>query len=291
MKLIYLKIFPLIYFPLQATIYPYHVNSRTATIICFSGLRKISYGVQPIRQGKSPQDHTPFSNKLLDRLDIDRIDWADCGKGHGGIQFLHPVIKANMSRRHPVHHASIWNILFPPCCIFLRPNRLAGTQTLQKCQHNMQKISNCFRVREKSNLIFIKPKNSIKILFFSSRNGTDSNGSELPSIYGEVCVLDTKNRSLGKRKIEAETAKKSFFFIVSFVAFTLPYPFLVTIEMLFNLKYNKTFYEIQYCLNIMSIMSSALNPLVYGLANKQFRNAFRKICHRYYRRYKSRDYL
>ena len=123
-------------------------------------------------------------------------------------------------------------------------------------------------------------------------NGTDiSNGSELPSIYGEVCVLDSKNRSLGKRRIEAETAKKSFFVIVSFLAFTLPYPFLVAVEKFFHLGAHRSIYELQYCFNIMSLFSSGLNPLVYGLANKQFRNAFRKICHRYYRRYKSRDYL
>jgi hypothetical protein len=107
----------------------------------------------------------------------------------------------------------------------------------------------------------------------------------------QVCVLDSKNRSLGKRRIEAETAKKSFFVIVSFLAFTLPYPLLVAVEKLFHLKHQRVIYELQYCFNTGSLLSSGLNPLVYGLANKQFRSAFRKICHRYYRRYKSRDYL
>ena len=123
-------------------------------------------------------------------------------------------------------------------------------------------------------------------------NGTDiSNASELPSIYGDVCVLDTKNRERGKRRIEAETAKKSLFVIISFLAFTLPYPLLVTVEKVLCLGYHQSIYELQYCFNIMSLLSAGLNPLVYGLANRQFRNAFRKICHRYYRRYKSRDYL
>lgn len=130
-------------------------------------------------------------------------------------------------------------------------------------------------------------------------NGTDiSNVSELPSIYGEVCVLDSRNRSLGRRKIEAETAKRSFFVIVSFVAFTLPYPLMIIIERILNHTNHqpqpdqKSFwFEWEYCLNLMSLLSSAFNPIIYGLANRQFRSAFNKICHRYYRRYKSRDYI
>ena len=126
----------------------------------------------------------------------------------------------------------------------------------------------------------------------SCSNGTDiSNGSELPSIYGEVCVLDTKNRSLGKRRIEAETAKKSFFVIVSFLAFTLPYPLLVAVEKLFHFGKHRSIYELQYCFNIMSLLSSGLNPLVYGASNQQVRNAFFKIYNRYYRQYRSRDYI
>lgn len=103
-------------------------------------------------------------------------------------------------------------------------------------------------------------------------------------------MLDTRNRSLGKRKIEAETAKKSLFVIASFLAFTTPYPLLVLLESISTFGYDQTIYEIQYCFNVMSLLSAGLNPLVYGLANKQFRNAFTKICNRYYRRYKSRDY-
>lgn len=139
----------------------------------------------------------------------------------------------------------------------------------------------------------------IFISYTKYSNGTDiSNVSELPSIYGEVCVLDSRNRSLGRRKIEAETAKRSFFVIVSFVAFTLPYPLMIIIERILNHTNHqpqpdqKSFwFEWEYCLNLMSLLSSAFNPIIYGLANRQFRSAFNKICHRYYRRYKSRDYI
>ncbi|UXI19930.1 nitric oxide synthase 1 [Sarcoptes scabiei] len=118
------------------------------------------------------------------------------------------------------------------------------------------------------------------------------NDSITPSIYGDVCVLDTKNRSLGRRKIEAETAKRSIFVLVSFILFTVPYPLTVLIDIhtKFSIEY-ATFFEIQYCLNLMTILSAAFNPIVYGLANKQFRMAFQKIYYRYLRQYKSREFI
>lgn len=118
------------------------------------------------------------------------------------------------------------------------------------------------------------------------------NDSITPSIYGDVCVLDTKNRSLGRRKIEAETAKRSIFVLVSFILFTVPYPLTVLIDIhtKFSIEY-ATFFEIQYCLNLMTILSAAFNPIVYGLANKQFRMAFQKIYFRYLRQYKSREFI
>lgn len=129
----------------------------------------------------------------------------------------------------------------------------------------------------------------IIIIYFYS--GENFNGTELPTIYGDVCVLDSKNRSLGKRRIEAQTAKRSLFVIISFLAFTLPYPLLVIIEKAYKQARYKHWHELQYFLNVMSLLSSALNPLIYGLANRQFRNAFMKIYHRYHRRYILRDYL
>lgn len=120
-----------------------------------------------------------------------------------------------------------------------------------------------------------------------------SSGSELPSIYGDVCVLDSKSRSFGKRKIEVETAKKSFFVILSFLAFTTPYPVSVIVEKVFtfSVSLQQSLFQVQYCFNVVSLLSTGLNPLVYGLANRQFRAAFHKICHRYYRQYKSREHL
>jgi hypothetical protein len=112
--------------------------------------------------------------------------------------------------------------------------------------------------------------------------------SEMPSIFGDICVLDDKNRSLGKRRIEAETAKRSLFVILSFTLICLPYPILVGIEKMFESINYANIYEWQYCAHTLSTLSAGLNPLLYGLANKQFRSAFSRICSRYYRRYKDR---
>ncbi|XP_054168919.1 probable G-protein coupled receptor No18 [Oppia nitens] len=114
----------------------------------------------------------------------------------------------------------------------------------------------------------------------------------MPSIYGEICVMNSKNRSLGRRRVEAQTAKRSLFVIITFTIIWLPYPLLVLIEKLLLITGKpmshiyESIYEWQYCAHTMSCLSAGLNPLVYGLANKQFRTAFCRICRHYYKRYK-----
>ena len=100
-------------------------------------------------------------------------------------------------------------------------------------------------------------------------------------------MLDSRNRSLGRRRLEAETAKKSLFVILSFFIFTVPYPLTVMLERTSDLFQQKTkLYELQYAFNALNVLSSGLNPLVYGLANQQFRAAFSRTCRLYYRRYR-----
>ena len=110
--------------------------------------------------------------------------------------------------------------------------------------------------------------------------------SDMPSLYGEVCVMDTKNRSIGRRRVEAETAKRSLYVILSFTIICLPYPLLVLIEKMLNTVNYGDIYQWQYCAHTMSSLSAGLNPLLYGVANKQFRAAFCRLCRQYYKRYK-----
>jgi hypothetical protein len=111
-------------------------------------------------------------------------------------------------------------------------------------------------------------------------------GSDVPSIYGDICVMDSKNRSLGRRRVEAETAKRSLLVMASFIIICLPYPLLVLIEKMINSVNYTEIYQWQYCAHTLSSLSARLNPLLYGLANKQFRTAFCRICRNYYKRYK-----
>lgn len=120
----------------------------------------------------------------------------------------------------------------------------------------------------------------------SVQTPTSDMPSTMPSIFGEVCVMDPKNRSIGKRRIEAETAKRSLYVIASFTLICLPYPLLVCVQRIVDSKYLLDLYQWQYCAHTMSSLSAGLNPLLYGVANKQFRNAFCRICRKYYKRYK-----
>lgn len=112
--------------------------------------------------------------------------------------------------------------------------------------------------------------------------------SDMPSIFGDICVMNSKNRSLGRRRVEAETAKRSLLVIASFTLICLPYPLLVCIEKAVEWVRYPDIYEWQYCAHTMSALSAGLNPLLYGLANKQLRTAFARICRNYYKRYRDR---
>ena len=120
----------------------------------------------------------------------------------------------------------------------------------------------------------------------SAQTPTSDMPSAMPSIFGEICVMDNQNRSIGKRRIEAETAKRSLYVIASFTIICLPYPLLVCVERITSSKHLSDLYQWQYCAHTMSSLSAGLNPLLYGVANKQFRTAFCRICRMYYKRYK-----
>lgn len=95
--------------------------------------------------------------------------------------------------------------------------------------------------------------------------------------YGPICHLNEANRMKGRRKFEAEIAKRLFYIIASFVAFWIPYAFLVTALTEFKLLIiddcDLTF-ELLFCTHILTTLSSVLNPLIYSLPNNQFRSGF-----------------
>ena len=99
-------------------------------------------------------------------------------------------------------------------------------------------------------------------------------------VVGAVCAFNPKNREKGRRKVEAHTAKMTALAMICFLLCWIPYPTAILVvyvdfksvgfvsEFLFN------FYSVSVSL---SILASAINPLIYGLLNTQFKSEFQKV--------------
>ena len=105
-------------------------------------------------------------------------------------------------------------------------------------------------------------------------------GRKRPIFYGPICPLNESNRMKGRRKFEAEIAKRLFYIIASFISFWIPYALLVIALTEFRLVIlddcDLTF-ELLFCFHILTTLTSVLNPLIYSLPNNQFRSCFNQL--------------
>ncbi|KAJ8047161.1 Octopamine receptor [Holothuria leucospilota] len=94
------------------------------------------------------------------------------------------------------------------------------------------------------------------------------------NVVGSVCVFNPKNRERGRRNVEAGTAKRAAYIIVVFSLCWLPL-FLST------LLDASPFIDVPlYTMLFFSctvLFSSAINPIVYTVVNRSFRQEFKKI--------------
>jgi hypothetical protein len=98
-------------------------------------------------------------------------------------------------------------------------------------------------------------------------------------VVGSVCVMSNKNKFKGKRKLEGRTAKRASVIIIVFLVCWLPMPivYLVTDHVTNRYGVQKIINGAElFCLCLASL-TAALNPVVFGLVNKQWRNEFLKI--------------
>lgn len=100
-----------------------------------------------------------------------------------------------------------------------------------------------------------------------------------PPIFGAVCERSEANRVKGKRKFEAEIAKRLFYIIASFLAIWMPYATLVVAitESNFLIKSKEVTFEVLFCLHILTTLAAALNPIIYMWPNGQFRARLRRF--------------
>ena len=111
-----------------------------------------------------------------------------------------------------------------------------------------------------------------------SIEGTVVSASATNEIAGSVCVINQKSRERGRRKMEARTAKRSAGVIGSFLLCWLLFPIVVILRQhLQKVDSIQKMNDIQMVAITLATMTTALNPIVYGLVNKQFRTEYMKI--------------
>ncbi len=101
-----------------------------------------------------------------------------------------------------------------------------------------------------------------------------------PEVSGAICVMNSQNRERGRRRIEAKTAKTAAVVVGIFVVCSLPFPVVTLATAVAScndvaLK-ELVFRSLSLITMSLAILAMALNPIVYGVANRQLRNEFKK---------------
>ncbi|KAL8620408.1 hypothetical protein ACOMHN_055489 [Nucella lapillus] len=110
------------------------------------------------------------------------------------------------------------------------------------------------------------------------------------NIQGDVCMFTPKNRELGRRKMEGRVAKRLVVIFLTFLLLWLPYPCAVLLLHLLHMHSHpsysasvpQTVTDVIAVLSALSMVTAAINPVFYGLANTTIRSiittALRKAC-------------
>lgn len=94
------------------------------------------------------------------------------------------------------------------------------------------------------------------------------------NVVGSVCVFNPKNRERGRRSVEAGTAKRAAYIIIVFSLCWLPL-FVVTLLNASSLTVTSLYMLVFFSCTVL--FSSAVNPIVYTVVNRSFRQEFKKI--------------
>ena len=100
------------------------------------------------------------------------------------------------------------------------------------------------------------------------------------TITGDICVMNTSNKIKGKRKIEAKSAKRTAVVLVTFLIAWLPFPIVIMVLWMFNTRYASHAKALlsSYLISLtLSLLAASVNPLVYGVINKQFHKEFKRL--------------
>ncbi|XP_074644393.1 uncharacterized protein LOC141901184 [Tubulanus polymorphus] len=118
---------------------------------------------------------------------------------------------------------------------------------------------------------------SIKVVDFEGRESEAQATDE--HVIGAVCVMTNKNKERGKRKLEGKAAKRASVVIGSFLFIWLPLPVTYMVTCNLTSRFDARFAVNAAELTALSLASftAAINPILYAIVNRQFKNEFVKI--------------
>ncbi|KAK7499535.1 hypothetical protein BaRGS_00009187 [Batillaria attramentaria] len=103
------------------------------------------------------------------------------------------------------------------------------------------------------------------------------------NVHGDVCVLNTKNRLQGRRRVEGRVAKRLVVLFLTFLLLWLPFPFAVLYirinhftphgHMPWKEGVEQKVTDILAVLSALTTVTAAVNPVFYGLASSNIRSA------------------
>ncbi len=151
-----------------------------------------------------------------------------------------------------------------------------------KCSDNIKTLEIGVRVEAPKKTR--KSKNSV-VEVCRMDGSTFKASTSREDICGSICVMNPANRERGKRKVEARTAKMTAIVIVTFLLCWLPFPIVILLISSVSISDSAVMIQVLMDAYLVSVccalLASTINPIIYGVINKQFRKEFNKLIKRW----------
>ena len=107
---------------------------------------------------------------------------------------------------------------------------------------------------------------------------TKRSNSVAPHIEGAVCLMNPKNKEIGRRKVELKAALKVGLLFLSFLLLWTPLPVLATvIRVTSEVAQGSTQANVLGVFSALASSTAAVDPILYGLLNRQIRNSMKQM--------------
>ncbi|KAM4609962.1 D(2) dopamine receptor-like [Polymixia lowei] len=98
-----------------------------------------------------------------------------------------------------------------------------------------------------------------------------------PEIVGAVCFLTPCARERGKKRMEGKLAQRFGYIIIVFTLFWMPMVVALLMNIISWQETNSFLMELETSAMVLTCVPAAVDPLIYTMVTRQFRNEFSKI--------------